>query len=129
MCIPKNSKHKDWAEMYINFMCETDIALSNVQQTGYSTPQKETYDKLDDSIKKNKIFYPDDEVINNSQIFINLPDDINKLLDELWIEVKSGCTNNNAWILVLILFIFVIIYVFVFLYKKIKNKKRYEDIK
>lgn len=121
MCIPKNSVRKTQAEKYINFMCETDIALANVKQIGYSTPQKETYKKLDDKIKQNKIFYPDNETIKNSQVFINLPDNINKLLDDLWIEVKSGDTSNDPWTLVVILLVFVIIYLAVVFYKKIKS--------
>jgi spermidine/putrescine transport system substrate-binding protein len=121
MCVPKNSIRKTQAEKYINFMCETDIALANVKQTGYSTPQKEAYEKLDDSIKQNKIFYPDDETIQNSQVFINLTNNINKLMDELWIEVKSGDTSSDPWMLVAILVGFVIIYVAVVLYKKVKS--------
>ncbi len=59
LCIPKNSKHKTLAEKYINFMCRTDIALSNVKHTGYSTPQKEAFNLLDEQTKNNKIFYPE----------------------------------------------------------------------
>ncbi len=121
MCIPKNSARKTQAEKYINFMCETDIALANVKQIGYSTPQKEAYEKLDDKIKQNKIFYPDDETIENSQVFVNLPGDINKLMDELWIEVKSGKAYGDPWTLVVILLGFVIMYLAVVFYKKFKS--------
>lgn len=120
LCVPKSSVRKTQAEQYINFMCETEIALANVKQTGYSTPQKEAYEKLDDSIKQNENCYPDDETIKNSQVFINLPSNINKLMDELWIEVKSGYTSSNPWMLVVILLGFVIIYIAVVLYKKFK---------
>jgi spermidine/putrescine transport system substrate-binding protein len=119
-CVPKSSVRKAQAERYINFMCETDISLANLKQTGYSTPQKEAFKSLDNKIKQNKIFYPDDETLKNSQIFINLPNDINKLMDELWIEVKSGNTHSDPWMLVVILLGFVIIYIAVVLYKKFK---------
>ena len=122
MCIPKNSKHKDMAEKYINFMCETDIATANLKQTGYSTPQKEAYDRLDNEIKQNKIFYPDSETMKNADIFVNLPENINKYMDELWVEVKSGGTYSPEWTLIVILAIFVIIYLAVFIYKKLKSK-------
>lgn len=37
MCIPKGSKNKEAAEMYINFMCEPDIAYATADYIGYST--------------------------------------------------------------------------------------------
>ncbi len=123
MCIPKNSQNKELAEKYINFMCRQDIALANVKKTGYSTPHSEAYNLLDNETKNDPIFYPDENVINKSQIFINLPDDINKYIDELWVEVKSGGTSENSWFLFVFLVCFGIIYLVMFLYKKNKIKK------
>ncbi|MBQ2672326.1 MAG: spermidine/putrescine ABC transporter substrate-binding protein [Clostridia bacterium] len=123
MCIPKNSKNKELAEKYINFMCRTDIALANVKKTGYSTPHSDAYNLLDDEIKSSPIFYPDKNIIEKSQIFINLPEDINKYIDELWVEVKSGGTSENSWFLFVFLVCFGIIYLSIFLYKKKKIKK------
>lgn len=123
MCIPKNSQKKELAEKYINFMCRTDIALANVKKTGYSTPHSEAYNLLDDETKNNPIFYPDENVIAKSQIFVNLPGDINKYIDELWVEVKSGGTSENSWFLFVFLMSFGIIYLSMFLYKKNKIKK------
>ena len=123
MCIPKDSQHKKEAEMYINFICDTNVALANVKQTGYSTPHIGAFELLDEDVKQNKIFYPNNETINNAQTFINLPPEINKLMDELWIEVKSGETTTSPWMLVVILAGFAIIYLGVAFYKRPKNKK------
>lgn len=122
MCIPKTSTHKEMAEKYINFMCNTEVALANVKKTGYSTPHMEAFKKLDNETKNSKIFYPDYETIENSQIFINEPDYINKLMDELWVEVKSGGISDSPWILLVILANFGIIYLFITYILKIKNK-------
>lgn len=122
MCIPKNSRHKVQAEKYINFMCETEIALANVKKTGYSTPHTEAYNRLSNEIKNNKIFYPDENKMKNSQVFVNLPDDTNKLMDELWVEVKSGGAYTQPWLLVVILLIFGIIYLLAVFIKKSKIK-------
>lgn len=119
MCIPKNSRHKIQAEKYINFMCETDIALANVKKTGYSTPHTEAYKRLSDEIKK---FYPNENEVKNSQVFVNLPSNINKLMDELWVEVKSGGAYTQPWLLVVILLIFGIIYLLAVFIKKSKMK-------
>lgn len=121
MCILKSSKNKEMAESYINFMCRTDVALANVKKTGYSTPHLGAYELLDEEIKHNEIFYPDEKTIENSQIFTNEPEEINKLMDELWIEVKSGGTSGNSWILLVILLGFVIMYLTIVCVKKLKK--------
>lgn len=123
LCIPKNSTHKRQAEEYINFMCETDVALANVQQTGYSTPQKEAFNKLDDSIKYSKICYPSKEVLKKSQTFVNLPNSINKLMDKLWVEVKAGGVSEEPWTLIIILLVFSLSYVIILICKKNKYIK------
>ncbi len=120
LCIPKNSSHKSQAEKYINFLCRTDIALANVKHIGYSTPHKEAYEKLDDEVKNNKIFYPSKEVIEKSQTFTNLSPEINSLIDKLWIEIKAGGVSENPWMLLLILGGFVSNYLLVIILKKYK---------
>lgn len=117
MCIPKGSDHKKEAEIYINFMCRTDIALANTLYTNYSTPHEEAYKALPDEIKSNNIFYPNEEIIKNSQVFVNLPQNINRTIDDLWIQIKTGGGSNPA-LLVAVLGGFVLLYIAVVLYKK-----------
>lgn len=126
MCIPKGSDHKKEAEQYINFMCRTDVAAENSAYTGYSTPQSEVYDQLDEEIKYNPIYYPSEEVMKKSQIFVNLPPDISALMDDLWIQVKTG-GDNNPLLLVAVIASFVLLYILVFLYKRIKDKGMYVE--
>ena len=37
MCVPANAKHKEAAEMFINYLCETSVGLANCDFIGYST--------------------------------------------------------------------------------------------
>ena len=124
MCIPKGSENKRLAQEYINFMCRTDIDLANAKKTGYSTPHKAAYNLLDEDIKNSDIFYPDKETFENSQTFVNLSEATNKLLDELWTEVKSGGTSENPWNLIVILLSFGILYLLVAILKSLKHKKQ-----
>lgn len=119
MCIPKGSDHKKEAEKYINFMCRTDIAMANSLYTGYSTPQKEVYEALPDDIKLNKLFYPDDDIVLKSEVFVYLPKEINRMIDDLWIQIKTG-GENNPIMLVAIIGSFVLLYILVIVYKKNK---------
>ena len=123
LCIPKNSIHKKQAHEYINFMCDTSVALANVKHTGYSTPHKVAYSKLDESIRNNKIFYPGKVVLEKSQIFTNLPKELNSLIDKLWIEVKAGGTTDNPWILFGVLLALFSAYAFIFAVKKYRTLK------
>lgn len=121
MCIPAGSKNKKEAEAYINFMCETYIAKANIEHIGYSTPQREVYEQLDVEIKQNEMFYPNDEILEKSEVFKNLPDNISALVDNLWVEVKTGGKGNTkALIAVFLGFIF--LYLFIIVYKKLISK-------
>ena len=90
MCIPKDAKHKAEAEMFINFMCSTEIALANVEATGYSTPQTQAWEQLPDDVKNDPVFYPGSDVLGNTEVFSALPSDIYDLSNKLWTELKIG---------------------------------------
>ncbi len=90
MCIPKGSKQKEAAEMYINFMTETEAALETAEYIGYSTPNISAFELLSDEVKNDGISYPDDAyLLENTTIFKNLSDDANLLMQDLWTEMKS----------------------------------------
>lgn len=91
MCIPKGAKEKKAAEMYINFMCEPEVAYAVCEHLGYSTPNTGAYELLDDEIKNDGISYPDDEFLTEKcETFRNLSDDTNKYMQDLWTEIKSS---------------------------------------
>lgn len=89
MCIPKGAKQKDAAEMYINFLCETQVAAQNCEYIGYSTPHTLAIDELSDEMKNSPIAYPSQEVLDNTEVFLSMPENINKLYDELWTEILT----------------------------------------
>ena len=89
MCILKTSEHKKEAEAYINFLCSTDIAKANAEYVGYSTPQTEARKVLDPVIGENPLLYPSAEALKNTEMFLSLPDAINKLQDSLWLKLKK----------------------------------------
>lgn len=117
MCIPKSSKYPREAEMYINFMCDTEIAKANIEYIGYSTPQKEVKKLLDEEVANNKNIYPDDETLEKAQVFKSLPANISASLDNLWVEVKTG-SNSGSVVLVIVLIAFCLLYILAVLYKK-----------
>lgn len=89
MVIPKTSKHKKEAELFINFMCETEIAKKNAEYIGYSTPQTESYKLLDESLRNDKTAYPDEDVIKRCEVYKDLSDFLAEY-DRIWTEVKAS---------------------------------------
>lgn len=90
LCIPKNAAQKEAAELYINFMCEPQVAAAVAEYIGYSTPNSEALALLPDEVKNNPISYPADDFLNaNTEMFRNLTPAANKLMQDLWTDIKS----------------------------------------
>lgn len=125
MCIPSCAKQKEAAEMYINFMCEPDIAYANIDYICYSTPHSAAYEMLDDEVKNDPVSYPDDDFIaNNTTVFVNLSDEASRVMQNLWTEMKSAEDENiNTWLVPLFLVACIGIIIFVLIRRHIKNKK------
>ena len=83
MCIPKNAREKKAAEMYINFMCEPDIAYATTTYIGYSTPNSAAFEMLDDDVKNDGISYLDDDYLSeHTETFINLSNEANRFMQD-----------------------------------------------
>ena len=90
MAIPKGAKNKANAEKFINFLCEKEIALANIEYTNYSTPHKGAFEELDEEVQSDGFAYPTQEFLDkNCMIYKNLSAAANKLLADLWIDIKS----------------------------------------
>ena len=100
MCIPKGCVNQEAAEMFINFMCEPTVSAENLGYIGYSTPISAAKTLMDEELVSNPIAYPSDEILENSETYRNLSDETNKLMDDLWIEVRIGTLTVGFWITV-----------------------------
>lgn len=125
MCIPTTARQKEAAEMYINFMCEPDIAYSNIDYICYSTPHKAAYEMLDEDVRNSHVSYPDQEFIGaNTSVFVNLSNEANQKMQDLWTEMKSAeDENTNKWIAPIFLVFCILLMIFVLIRRYMKNKK------
>lgn len=88
--IPKNARHKENAETFINFLCRPDIALKNFEYITYSTPNTEARKLIEDeAIRNSPIAFPKDSQLENCETFQFLGDDADAVYNELWNKVKS----------------------------------------
>ena len=122
MCVPKTASHKREAEEYINFLCEPEISGANMDYVGYSTPETAAREYLDPEVAESPLHYPDAETIARTQIFVNLPGETSKQVDQLWAEVKMGGPGESA-VLVAIILGFLGVYIAIIIYKRRKRKR------
>jgi len=89
MVIPKTSKHKKEAELFINFMCESEIAFKNTDYIGYSTPHTEAKKMLSEEVANDPVAYPSNDVLKTCEVYRDLEDMV-KVYDRIWTEVKAA---------------------------------------
>lgn len=89
MVIPSTSKHQKEAEIFINYMCETDTAFNNADYIGYATPHKEVMKMLDPELVSDRSAYPLQEDLVNYEIFEYPGDEVNKEYNRIWTEIKA----------------------------------------
>lgn len=123
MCIPATSKKKEAAEMFINFLCEPEVATENCNFIGYSTPITEVWEQLDDEMKYSPIAYPDPEILKNTESFSVLPDEINRAMDEQWSMMKSYSAGGSGWMILAFMAGAVSLNIFI-LWRKYRRKRR-----
>lgn len=88
MAIPQGAKNKEGAHKFIDFMTRPDITLRNAEYTGYAIPNKTTRAMLPKEINEDRSIYPEEEDLENAEIFVNLGQTL-KDYDRIWTEVKA----------------------------------------
>ena len=119
VCIPKGTKNKDAAEAFINFLCETDIAVANCEYICYFTPHTEAAKivEIDERI------YPTDQQLEKAESYTALSGEINSLYDSSWIEVRSALDISELVIVGIILGLALTILVIITFIRRMKKKK------
>ncbi len=88
--IPKNSRNKENAEKFINFMADPKIALKNFEYITYSTPNLAARELIkDEEIKNSTIAFPDASVLERCTTFRYLGEETESMYIDKWNEVKS----------------------------------------
>jgi spermidine/putrescine-binding protein len=87
MVIPKTAKNPEAAEKFINYLLEPEVAKTNIEYIGYSTPNTETLKIVDQEYLDNNAFNPADDVIDRCEVFGDLGD-FTQVYSDAWQEVK-----------------------------------------
>ena len=87
--IPKNAKHKENAEKWINFLCRPDIAAKNFEYITYTTPNEGALALLDPEYTENKAVFPDmEEVLKKGEVFSYLGEKDEAKYNDRWKKIK-----------------------------------------
>lgn len=87
--IPANAPNKKNAEAWINFMCRPDIAYDNFDYITYGTPNTGAMEMMDEELLENPVLFPDEELLEECEVFQYLGPDAEAIYDEYWMEVLS----------------------------------------
>lgn len=86
--IPKTSKNYEAAELFINFLCDADVAKANTEYIGFSTPNKAAFLLLDGEAKQDETYNPPQDVIDRCEVFLDLGDFI-EIYNSTWNRVNA----------------------------------------
>jgi len=90
MCIPKCAKEKEAAELFINFLCDPEIAGANMDWICYSTPISAAKEYMDPEAISSPVSYPGEEALKNGTSFAYLPEEISRYVESLFMQVRNG---------------------------------------
>ncbi len=89
MCIPTCSKNKLEAELFINFLCDPEIAGGNMDWICYGTPISAAKEYMDPEVVESEICYPPEEVMDMGEDYIALPASVSRFMEELWMDIRN----------------------------------------
>ncbi len=89
-CIPKGAANKENAEIFINYMCQTEVMAANATYCTYAPPSSAARELLGDDLADNELVYAPNEVRELCEIYTNLPQTVLDLYDQQWIRLKAA---------------------------------------
>ncbi len=142
MCIPANCKNKENAELFINFMCEPEVAAANSEYITYGTPNTAALELIDEEMLSSELLNPSDEYLDKCYTFSNLDDDIYSYMQKRFVEacsssaevssVEKKATNPAAvWAvgaILLIVIVMTVVIIVLDIRRAVKNRGRINKI-
>lgn len=89
MCVLKKAPNKANAKTFLEFYLRPENAALNVEQQMNGTPNIPALELIPAAIADNKSIYPEPEVLNKLQIFVDLGQDL-KLYNREWTAIKTS---------------------------------------
>ena len=88
MCIPDCCENKEAAELFINFMCDPEISGANMDYICYGSPIAGATEYMEEYLAESEVIYPPEEILQRGQSYGFLPEDITRLVENLFLQVR-----------------------------------------
>jgi spermidine/putrescine transport system substrate-binding protein len=88
MVIPKTTKNIKGAYKFISFMLRSENAAQNAKYIGYATPNEKALQLLPKDTRKDPKVYPNEETLNNLEVYQNLGPRLLEIYNDLYLEFK-----------------------------------------
>ncbi len=88
MCIPFCAKEKEAAELFINFLCEPEIAGANMDWICYGTPISAAKEFMDPEMVEDPVSYPAQEILEHGTSYDYLPPSFSRFVENLFLKVR-----------------------------------------
>ena len=128
LCIPTCCKHKKNAEIFIDFMCDPEVAAANAEYIYYGTPVKAALELMDEEYTDFELINPPAEYLDKCYTFTNLDDKTYALMQENFIKACTGKASDGAKITVIailgIVIAITVLLVILDIRRAIKNRGR-----
>ena len=89
ICIPTCCEEKEAAELFINFLCDPEIAGYNMDYLGYSTPISAAKEYIDPELVASPVAYPSEETLANASSFAFLPAETSRYMEKLFMQMRN----------------------------------------
>ncbi len=87
--IPKTAPNVDAAYEWINFLLDSEVAKTSVENLYFATPIKPAYDQLSDELKQNEDLFPPESVLAQCEGLAPV-DDATELYERYWTQLTSA---------------------------------------
>ena len=89
ICIPTSSKNPVEAAMFIDFLCEPEIAMQNYLYVGYAIPNMGAIALMGEEYEDSMVSNPPQDILNRCEVFTNLGDGA-RVYDRIWTEIITS---------------------------------------
>ncbi len=88
--IPTNSRHKQQAELFINFLLRPEITAHIINEKKYAQPNDAALPLVKPEIRFNPVIFPANRDLENGSIILPLSPEGKKLYADIWARFMAG---------------------------------------
>jgi spermidine/putrescine transport system substrate-binding protein len=82
--IPVTGRHRQYAELFINFLLRPEIAAQIINEKKYAQPNDAALPLVNPELRNNPVVFPDDKELQNGSIISSLSPEGKKLYADIW---------------------------------------------